>query len=359
MLKVVPAVPDKYCEVSFNDYAAWRKVLGLVVDDYWGKDGWPVGGLENEYVSQLLAPPGEYAGVPHVNAPFISGMQLYDRSDGKQSPIRAGNIGYGPLDVERAVWAVMEPWQMYEAISGHFDPAAVSWAADQYTDPNLRPEISTYKDVRMYSWSGEVNFNRSLAPPLFDKLGSGRTLAVQPTDIFASSQKEYVRGMVDASRGEVNSLADDPDFQLLAHNLDKKGVLSAEMCDAVMNPNNASTWLSYLGTDWAEFFRKAREGAPLMGPYSAFATGLGQDETGLFVILVLAYGSPAAAEQDAATLQTRLTAGRNSEDKPWTQEVLSSDVWVDGKALCAVLRGNVVTYWYRFAWGEPLLAREN
>ncbi len=106
-----------------------------------------------------------------------------------------------------------------------------------------------------------------------------------------------------------------------------------------------------------ELFEKSALTAPLLGPYLAYAAGLGVDELGLFVALILVYDSPDLVEDDIPILKERLAAGYNTAKDPWAVEVTSSEIWPDGNTLCAKLRGNVTSYWDCFVGQEPLLVR--
>jgi len=97
--------------------------------------------------------------------------------------------------------------------------------------------------------------------------------------------------------------------------------------------------------------------APLLGPYVAYAAGLGVDELGMFVSLALLYNSPELAGIDIETLETRLAEGYNTASRPWKLEVESYEIWTEGNVLCAKLRGEVIGYWDYFIGLEPLLVR--
>jgi hypothetical protein len=378
MLAVIPDIPEARDGIYYVDFTACRKASGIDISKYVKPDGYPVEGGENNYINDLvLFPEGTYFSLWLGAPPFISGMWVFpdlisldsvDWNKILRSPIRKENIGYGPLDVERSIkaWVGYEGLGniYYEAIKGNFDPGTISQVTAKYEDPERTPQLSTYDGVDIYIWE-ESRRAYELNPPVFDNTGQGRTLAVQKNDIFGSEKTEHVFQMIEASHGQVYSLADNPEFADMADNLAKMGIMSATMTDDVLktddswNDEPTEPYLAELFKERKAFFEKADDDAPLMGPYSTFATGLGKDERGLFVAIVLIYDSPETANNEIGMMQKRLATGRNSEDKPWVEEIDSSEVWAEGRAVCAKLRGNVTNYWTRFLWNEPLLVRVN
>ena len=356
MLEVVPDLPEVRSELWFIDFASLRKTYGIDLSKYKAKDGNPLEQGENDYIPDLFAG-FELTGIPG-DIPFISGMgpvRLY----ADLSPIRTKNIGFGPLDIERSIVAG-EPPNQFEAIKGVFDLTAIRRAIDKYEEAK-QPRLLTYKNVTVYDWGSEIRLSWRLSPPIFDQLGRGRKLAVQQYDIFGSTLMEYVQMMLDASHGQLTSLADNPQFRDMANYLAEMGAISALLTDFVQKPDN---YLK-LESPIAERFIKASQSEPVLGPYTAFATGFGKDEKGPFMTLVLIYDQPEQANHDVGVLRQRFAVGQTSKNTPWRELIDSSEVWADGRALCAKLRGHIVLIWARFSYSyargyldyEPLLIR--
>jgi hypothetical protein len=363
MLEAIPDTLASASYVNYIDFNAWREVQGIKLEKYMDNYGNLNEDGENVYINDvLLNPDGEYNGIPHGKAPFISGMGtanpyiLY-------SPVRIENIGYSPFNVAQSIFAESYPGDnkiiMYESIKGNFDLTAINQATDKYFTPYSLPQLSEYDSIDIFSWDGEMRMERRFGPPVFDNLGRGRTLAVQPHDIFGSTQIDYVYEMIGASRGRADSLADNPTYQVMADNLDKMKAMSAIISSTGLSYSKYLESIGVLGStpdpDAVEIFENADKDAPLIGAYTAFASGIGKDEEGLFVIIVLVYEDAETANGNIETLKNRLAVCRNYEDKPYVEDINSSEVWSDEYALCAKLRGNVVTYWDRFLWYEPLL----
>jgi hypothetical protein len=363
MLEVIPDSLATLSYVNYVNFVAWREVQGIKLDRYTDTGGYLIQDGENTYVNDLLFNPGgEYSTIPHGTAPFVSGMGPANPYM-LHSPVRITNTGYGPLQVEQSIIAESYPGEnkiiKYEAINGNFDLMAINQATDNYFNPYSLPLISEYDNIDLYSWDGEMRLERRFSPPIFDNLGQGRTLAIQKNRIFGSTLIDYVYEMIGTSRGRVNSLAGNPTYQVMADNLEKMGAMSAIMSCAILSYDKYLEILGISGStpdpNMVELFENAGKDAPLMETYTAFASGIGKDVEGLFVIIVLTYENAETPKGNIETLKNRLAACRNYEDKPYAEEIDSSEVWAEGTALCATLRGNVITYWNRFIWTEPLL----
>lgn len=369
MLKVIPDTLAPLSYIYYIEFTTWRKANGINnLNIYKDADGYPLEGGENRYINDVyLFQEGGNNFISYGTAPFISGM--YPHSEKMlQSPIRTNNIGYGPLDVDQSIYAVSyltnTDITRYEAIRGNFYPSAINQAASNtYYDLSSLPLVAEYDDMDIYTWDKEMKMERRFKPPAFDNLGQGRTLAVQEHEILGAIEAVNVYEMIKAKSGEANSTAINPRFQAIAGCLEKAGAASAVMSEMVLSYLNVKVTYKILnmtlGQDSIQLFENADSEAPLMGPYTAFASGLGLDEKGLFVLLVLNYDTVEMAENDGEVLKNRMAVGHNSMNFLWKEEIDASEVWVEGTSLCAKLRGNITGYWEDLLWSEPLLVRED
>jgi hypothetical protein len=372
MLRYLPGPPDvNHGVVSFVDFRAWQDTLGIDITGYRDDQGNISTLSENTYVNDLVLSPFNTAGTTRIGwdswlgqPPFISGMGLFFNVLGQmrllETPVRSINVGYGPLDVERSIWCrtygTIIPGTC-EAIKGNFDVAAITQAIGNNLDPASIPLTSQSNGVDIYSWDDSRNFDRALRAPVFDDYGQGRTLAVQPQEILGCIQPGIIDDLLAASRGETKSLADSPLFQQMAAKLELMGAMSAVLYDGFMIPERYSGSSDMYIQQREELFKQSALTAPLLGPYTAYAAGLGVDELGLFVALVLVYDSPDTAGKDVPILKERLAAGYNTAKDPWAAEVSFSKIWSDDVCLCAKLYGTVTSYWDCFVSQEPLLVR--
>jgi hypothetical protein len=370
MLKLLPDNPEVlHDQVWFIDFYAWDATLGLNLNDYKDSSGLPTIQSEITYKQDLVystmnANEREWSlWSPWLGqAPYISGMGRSMSDTLNTSGFILGNnihkkfIGYGPLDVEcsilsRAVYHNV-PVE-YEAITGKFDTADIKQAVNQYEEAYQRPQVSNSSGFDIYSWESETaNYDRMLMLPVFDNSGRGRTIAVQPEYVFASQQPLRVDEMIETCQGRTPSLADDPQYRVLAEKLEAMDSMSA-----VISVDKILKYGNWPGKK--TFFEKAASYAPLLGPYTACAAGLSVDDKGLFISLIILYESPYLAEKDIEVLKERLASGTNSMNTTWAKEVDDSEIWADGSILCAKLYGKAARYWDSFVFLEPLLARED
>jgi len=372
MLRYLPGSPDiNHGVVSFVDFRAWQETLGIDITGYRDDQGNISSLSENTYVNDLVLSPFNNAGTTRIGweswlgqPPFISGMGLYFGLFGQtqllETPVRSINIGYGPLDVERSIWCrtygTIIPGTC-EAIKGNFDVAAITQAIGNNLDPASVPLTSLSNGVDIYSWDDSRIFDRALQTPVFDDYGQGRTLAIQSQEILGCIQPGIIDDMLAASQGKTQSLADSLLFQQMAAKMELMGAMSAVLFDGFMVPERRSGSGDKYIQQQEELFEKSALTAPLLEPYVAYAAGLGVDELGLFVALVLVYDSPDLAEDDIPILKERLAAGYNTTKDPWAAEVSTSEIWSDDVCLCAKLYGTVTSYWDCFVGQEPLLVR--
>lgn len=372
MLKYLPIVSGiSNGLVWYVDYIAWQETLGIDINGYRDDQGNISTLTENTYVNDLVLSPFNTKDTTRTGwqpwlgrPPFISGMGLYMNIFGQtqllETPVRSINTGYGPLDVERSIWCSVFDGNTIgtcEAIKGNFDAAAINRAVGNYSSQSSATVWSNTNGVDIYSWDEVRIYERKLHPPFFDDFGQGRTLAIQSQEILGCIQAGRIDDMLAASQGKTKSLADSSLFQQLAAKLELMGAMSSVMSDYFMIPDRSSGNGDTYTQQREELFKKSALTAPLLGPYVAYAAGLGVDELGLFVSLVLVYDSPDTAGKDVPILKERLAAGYNTTKDPWAVEVTFSEIWPDDVCLCAKLYGTVTSYWDCFVGQEPLLVR--
>ena len=91
---------------------------------------------------------------------------------------------------------------------------------------------------------------------------------------------------------------------------------------------------------------KALETGPVLGPYRTFGTGVGEDDEGLFMTIVLVYESVEEASSDVAVFEQRIeTSTKLWSGQPWRDLVTSSEIWADGRSLRDKLHGGITRVW--------------
>ena len=164
-----------------------------------------------------------------------------------------------------------------------------------------------------------MNFRKRISPG-FDRLDRGGRIAVQERYVFRTVETHGIEALIDASLGESNSLADVEDFQLLANSLYRMNAYSMLLSDEtrqwavdVEGPaniqfdgflNEYSTPADYEALK--NLLSGELENLPLLRPYQSLGVGVGKDENGTYMAIVLIHANSRLAEQNVEALRRRL-----------------------------------------------------
>lgn len=275
--------------------------------------------------------------------------------------------------MDRDILAGVPP-QMFSAIKGQFNTAAIENAISR-CDEFVMPDTEKYEGTVVYDWGPEVNLDEGLMPPAFDNLGRGGAMAVQENYVFRQLNVEAVEVMIDLSQGRegkleregvgllgVTSLADSGGYSLMATALSEMGAYSIYLTDRVLTRRYyLEIVLELLGLDpqETEELRRGIETEPaesLLGTYRTYATGIGQDEEGAFMTVVLVYDSPEEARSDVPVLEQRIETGTTLwTGEPWRDRIDSYEIWADGRTLRGTLRGQIVRNWLDIVYQRDIL----
>lgn len=289
LLGYVPDTSDTRAEVWLNDYVAAARALGL------GRPS-PEADYQAvvDYAQRLLVE------ARMLKGPYISGFDSYALMTLEVLRSRAG---YDLRDITASVVAGQPPAR-YSALLLEVPAEQVRESLLQAKDLPA-PQVGEYRGVALLSWGDDfsVDPDRRLEPPAYDQLGRGANLAFPEGAIFYTLWTDGVRGMIDASQGEIPSLAGVEEYALLARALEELGVYSAWLSDRTQS------------VDYLEDETHCRT---LLRPYLAFATGIGRDEGGFFMGLVLVHSTPEEAGKNAAWLPERLgSCWTLHSQRPW------------------------------------------
>lgn len=356
MLKLVPDTPATRNSVYISDHAKIRENYDIALPSPDADDE-----AITEYIIALVGDIATMASDPSagrrlVSPSFVSGMGpslIY----GFVSPIRRRNIGFGPQDVDQDIQAGPPP-MTFEAIKGRYDTSAIKQAVNRYESE--MPRFEQYEGITVIDWGyggNEIMLEKRLMPPAFDNLGRCRPLGVEDRYIFRAFDTDSIEAMIDASHGQLTSLADNPDFSLMAEALSEMGAYSVFLTNQGQSFSLLKAMLE--AEEKAAAWIKALETEPVLGPYRTLATGVGKDEEGALMTIVLVYESPEEASADVVVFKQRIDEGTSISGKPWRDLIDSSEVWADGRSLRAKLRGDITGAWLQFLWErDPLLLRE-
>jgi hypothetical protein len=315
------------------DYASFRQDFNVSLTD---ASGQPL--TQMDYVNAMTAPEGTADGIAGqlIGAgSLITGNGRYAATV-DDSPY----LGYGPTNIDAEIRWFAPPYRMISA-KGHFDLTKINTAlANQDAWPASVKEAYTtlnYRNLTIHSWGDGLKLNllTKLGPPHVDELGRAQPLAFSQDYLFHASGLEEIKFMLDSNQNKVDSMADLSDYTLVSQGLSRLGAYIAIMGD-----------VSVINTGSGEVKEMGIETRLKLKRFTTFGTGLGKDEKGLYLALVLIHGSSADANQNATILKQHLetnTAG--CFGKPWREVVTNADIRTDKNVLLAKLYSQSAMLW--------------
>ena len=260
-------------------------------------------------------------------------------------------VGYDFTCVDAEIQAGGPPLNVAAAI-GRFNPQATMDAL-HYQDewPSWVKEVYTteeYSGVTLHSWGDglEIHMNTRLLPPHVDNLGRARPFAVTETNLFYAPSLEIMKFMIDASQDKTKSLADLPQFASIAKKLSEMNTYAAVIGDEEYTIGDIIFEGTYSGHKLKEFV--------------TFGSGIGEDEKGIYMALVIYHPSNENAEANVSLLEQRI-ADTDSlcAEKPWREVFTDTDFRVEGNLLMAKLYTEVDRIWVDWVYEhDPLLLHE-
>jgi hypothetical protein len=181
--------------------------------------------------------------------------------------------------------------------------------------------------------------------------------------------------MIDSYENNIDSLADNEDYRLLAGGLEKLDTVTAFFSS---EPQSAANFkeihkqqLEEMEPETREILLAELENSVKLKPYQALATGAGKDEKGYYLTVALANADEETARQNVKLFEQRLNQSRRvwgprprNGGEPWSDFIESMSIESRGRLTLAKVYGPIVEYWDRFdissPWGpyEPLLLHE-
>jgi hypothetical protein len=231
---------------------------------------------------------------------------LNDRQYIQITNVLKENIGFDITSMDIEVGYEGAPGAVYEELIGRYDPLATQDALshrdkwpqatiDKYTTEN-------YRNVVINSWgdgsqANKYNLMNTMSPPISDNLGRNLPIAVAQSKVFYSYTVDNIKKMIDASVNKSASLAGIPEYDTLAKGLDELGSYSAIICSGDTYNNKG-----------IENFGGLEDigNAPLLNKYIAAARGIGKDERGAYVTIILVQDNPDSTTANAKILQERI-----------------------------------------------------
>lgn len=291
-------------------------------------------------------PDGKYA-VGH-SIPIV-GYKYYSEEEWKAT------LGFVIADVDQTIYAGALPVNYYQAVRGRFNQKVVDNAAR--TGPmNEMLEVVTYQGHEFYSWGGDFEINLAMRSNV-RHLGRGHRLALVDDFIFWVLWTDGMKEMIDSYEGNIESLADNEDYWLLAGALEELDTVTAFFSAESHSRSHFDEIFSQekieeLSPEIRERLVAERDRDIRLKPYRALATGGGKDDKGYYLAIALANPDEAVARDNAKLLNQRIDqakivwgpqAGQN-----WADLIESAVIESNGRLTLARLYGSVVEFWDYF-----------
>ena len=335
LLKLIPSeLKDSPEPLLLTDLASYYEDYGISLTDSEGKPITP-----EEYVNFIRE------NEIHI---VLGGSDItgYGRQ-AMSGTTQINYVGYDFTSLDAEIQTGSPPVNVVAAI-GRYDPKSTrdalsiqdewpSWAIDAYT-------IEEYRGVTIHSWGDgfEIHITDRLVPPHIDMLGRAWPLAVTDKYLFYAASIEAIKLMIDASQNKTENLADLPEFAAIAHGLSDLNAYMAQIgYESLVNGDPELTG-TYPG--------------PRLKKFATFGSGLGEDERGIYMALVLYHENPDDAELNVSLLEQRI-AGTNSilDDTPWSELITDTEIRVEGNVLLAKLYTDLLSLWAGLVYGRDIL----
>jgi len=305
LLSLLPETARDGRVISIIDYEQLRQVNGISIYD---EDGHRTN--RDEYLENL----GEMAVKGSLFGDSMFQFGSYWTGCGpyvSRAPIQDEYIGYEVTDVFAEInniFTVSSYVRAFYNIHPDINVAAIGEFRTQSTETALKnsdewPDrlvnnyiSEDYNNITIHSWgnSQEVSLIDSFSPPHLDQIGRAFPLAVSDGRLFISSSVEGIKSMIDANQNEAMSLADIPEYVQVVKSMHELGAIAVMIMDEAYIRDIFTSPESYMG--------------PQIQNYLTVGMGLGKDEKGEYMALVLVYNDPVLAEEGATLLEQKVEA---------------------------------------------------
>jgi hypothetical protein len=329
LLKLAPADTLSNGEIILINYSKIWEDSGI---SFYRKDGSKMN--REETLDGLLSITTHIPGDKAFNfSSFYSGM---DKS-AIISPIQTDTLGY---NIVADVHAEIIQGYYYNnfnmvAMIGNFSLQATRDALQNQGDwPEWAVEdfsTESYLGIPIYSWGDNTDisssdFYSSYLPPHLDDNGIARPLAAMDGYMLIGGTEDIVKTMISSVKGETPSLADVPEYALIAEAMDSFDVYAVMMS-----------------------VRMIRSLILPLGQYLAVGYGDGNNEQGNYSAVVAVYDNEDMAKESASILEETL----KEVAIKWNTGSEFADIRCDGRVLIATLYINENTLGY--SWNSLVL----
>ena len=351
LLGSIPDTPEARRAVHITDYDKVREVFGLTIasphdedfrilmDDFRGGDR----DTSLNGISDVFLGPFDHTRLANVD---VSQRLRY--------------LGFDYSNMEQSVHIQWDLYRDTEVIKGRFDPRRTDEALNSCTECAPH-DLGEYRGIQFYSWGQDYSggIETRYQAPAFDDVGRGGRIAVLDSYVLRTLATPLMEWLIDANRNEVPSLADVPTFQLLADGMSRLEAYFMRLSDRVDEWDVAAfdPW-------WNEEVDLLAGTGPWLRPYEAYGVGLGVDENGSYLALVVVNADDLVADENVELLR-RIVEEEISlaRGRPWLEiiDVSRSEIRATGRILLAKLRGTnprEILWWNLLVDQDSLLLHE-
>jgi hypothetical protein len=158
--------------------------------------------------------------------------------------------------------------------------------------------------------------------------------------------------MIAASQESEPNLLDDPEYRLMAEALSDMGAYSVIFSDWAMDVQDGE-YMEHVNAVYGAQRDEEITGddmvaaaGQLLTPYRIYAIGIGQDNEGPFVVILILYDDPEQASADVDAFLQQTDSGVSVwTGTSWRDMIDSLEVWTEDKSLRAKLRGDIASIW--------------
>ncbi len=361
LLTLLPETARKGRVIILIDYESFRKANGIFLYD---EDNQRLTNEEFRDTIMNLSMDGNLFG-EHIllYGSYWTGL----KDDILSSPIQDSNIGYSITDVNAeinniysvslsssGIGSLGSNLDALVAAVGNFDTLSTEqalnnrdkwplWAIDNFKSEEC-------EKITIYSWGDSLEFHLANRrnPPHLDEIGRAVPLAVSNGQLFIGSSTEDIKSAIDSSMDKAPSLADLPEYLLIAQGMHYLNTIEIIIVDELLIRDILASAESYYGTKLENF--------------TTIGMGHGKDDNGEYMALVIVFENQEYAEESVPLLEQRIEAYNKLYKMNFRYEehlIYDTEISIDDKVLQAKLYTDDELLWRRWFFNElPIMYQE-
>jgi len=305
LLSLLPVEAKEGRAISIIDYESFRKVNGISLYDEDSNK------ITKEVYTETIMNTYNSGDMFGVDILWYSSDWTGILNDGLFSPITHENIGYSITDVNAEInniqsLRIVSPGageyndnlDALVAAVGDFNAQSTkdalenrsewpSWAKDNFVSEE-------HEKIAIYSWGDglEIHLGSRYEPPHIDPIGRAVPLAVSDGQFFFGGSTADIKSAIDASMNKKSSLADIPEYVLVAQYMHDLNTIGLLIMDEVLLPDALDAPESIFG--------------PKLKNFTTVGMGLGKDDKGEYMALVIVFDNTVAAEEGFSALEQKV-----------------------------------------------------